>query len=948
MTTDELERELADDLKEDARENIAMEGADDEEKRDKSMENIAHSIAKAIKNGEVSLKKATPKELNELADKDELVLWLVDGDGVLAGEPPLAVTDKDIVRWDATRWTLFAKGGSDPSPTPTIDAYTKAETDSRINSAVGAEASRASSREGSLALAINSLRSSVGGLYNSEVEGVADETSVTYSTSGRVKTFVVGLATSIKNKVNAAYAHIANMVNTLDDSATHYPTTHAVTAAIGAEATARESADSALDARIDGEETAREQADSELQAQIDAISSKSDVVDVVASYVELIAYDTSAIGDNDVIKVLEDETHDDAESYYRWNLTTQTWGYIGSQGPFVTPSEMQTALNGKVDKVAGKGLSTNDYTTAEKNKLAGIEAGADKSHVKFFSYTADYADIAAAMPYANYWYNVFLVGKEDGTYPRSYALVKFDRTNEEMVFVAMRNDSTLCTITKKRSLGTGWTYHDYPLAPQSHASSDTTYGTGDATHYGHVKVDSSLSDTSTNPVQNKIVTNTINASAPYIIDAASATTAVFDEAVSRYNAGKLVFIRSSPYILQCVGATSAQMLFESVAGATNGISKGVIDWRRGASVPSITWLNAAARDGSNATGTWGINISGNAASATHLSTPRNLKVNLASESARPFDGSTNAESIGVSDALPIPHGGTGATTAASALTNLGLGNFSPGTRIGLYGLEILTTEVVDIALSDKVYDTTLFVEYCRSSSDADGHHPELLAISFRYIEDEDDKWVSTPRMAVLYSFNAAGDYFKPELKYTADGHILLNLSASRRHAGQVTIIASSANCSFITVSKLAMSSSVWTGATAVTDVRVNAIDDAVVHKEGDETITGVKTVSTSGKVGFIVQDDKDTRLRAQQTGVSNRYIQLDVESGDEGDNVAVYARNGNTNGSYLVSIDSSTVNTGGRGVCGLGQKTDTVVRLGSKKLDFSGTLGTDSNTLYFV
>lgn len=26
----------------------------------------------------------------------------------------------------------------------------------------------------------------------------------------------------------------------------------------------------------------------------------------------------------------------------------------------------------KVDKVSGKGLSTNDYTTAEKNKLAGL------------------------------------------------------------------------------------------------------------------------------------------------------------------------------------------------------------------------------------------------------------------------------------------------------------------------------------------------------------------------------------------------------------------------------------------------------------------------------------------------------------------------------------------------------------------------------------------------
>lgn len=32
------------------------------------------------------------------------------------------------------------------------------------------------------------------------------------------------------------------------------------------------------------------------------------------------------------------------------------------------------ALNDKVDKVTGKGLSTNDYTTAEKNKLAAFDS----------------------------------------------------------------------------------------------------------------------------------------------------------------------------------------------------------------------------------------------------------------------------------------------------------------------------------------------------------------------------------------------------------------------------------------------------------------------------------------------------------------------------------------------------------------------------------------------
>ena len=35
------------------------------------------------------------------------------------------------------------------------------------------------------------------------------------------------------------------------------------------------------------------------------------------------------------------------------------------------------AISGKVDKVSGKGLSTNDYTTTEKTKLSGIASGAE-------------------------------------------------------------------------------------------------------------------------------------------------------------------------------------------------------------------------------------------------------------------------------------------------------------------------------------------------------------------------------------------------------------------------------------------------------------------------------------------------------------------------------------------------------------------------------------------
>ena len=43
----------------------------------------------------------------------------------------------------------------------------------------------------------------------------------------------------------------------------------------------------------------------------------------------------------------------------------------------LNPEEILEELGRKVDKVTGKGLSTNDYTTAEKTKLAGIETGAE-------------------------------------------------------------------------------------------------------------------------------------------------------------------------------------------------------------------------------------------------------------------------------------------------------------------------------------------------------------------------------------------------------------------------------------------------------------------------------------------------------------------------------------------------------------------------------------------
>lgn len=43
---------------------------------------------------------------------------------------------------------------------------------------------------------------------------------------------------------------------------------------------------------------------------------------------------------------------------------------------------LSNALAGKVDKVVGKDLSTNDYTSEEKEKLSGIENGANKNLIE--------------------------------------------------------------------------------------------------------------------------------------------------------------------------------------------------------------------------------------------------------------------------------------------------------------------------------------------------------------------------------------------------------------------------------------------------------------------------------------------------------------------------------------------------------------------------------------
>lgn len=82
----------------------------------------------------------------------------------------------------------------------------------------------------------------------------------------------------------------------------------------------------------------------------------------------LIEYVTSGSAEGDMVFISIDETTHKVTA-------TITDGTITKAK---LHSDVQTEIEGKVNKVEGKGLSTNDYTNDEKTKLAGITAGATK------------------------------------------------------------------------------------------------------------------------------------------------------------------------------------------------------------------------------------------------------------------------------------------------------------------------------------------------------------------------------------------------------------------------------------------------------------------------------------------------------------------------------------------------------------------------------------------
>ena len=67
-----------------------------------------------------------------------------------------------------------------------------------------------------------------------------------------------------------------------------------------------------------------------INQEIEDLKNNPDVVDIVDTYADLQAYDKTKLTDKDIIRVLNDETHDDESTYYRYSAETGEFTYIGT------------------------------------------------------------------------------------------------------------------------------------------------------------------------------------------------------------------------------------------------------------------------------------------------------------------------------------------------------------------------------------------------------------------------------------------------------------------------------------------------------------------------------------------------------------------------------------------------------------------------------------------
>ena len=149
-----------------------------------------------------------------------------------------------------------------------------------------------------------------------------------------------------------------------------------------------------------------------LQEQIDALSAKGDIADIVGTYTDLTNYDKTKLSNNDIIQVLQDSTHDNATSYYKYVSSSNNFTYVGSTSATYTKTESDNRyvhLTGNEDISGVKTflstpiLSINDTSSRYVSKDLGYQQG--------------------TVPSESRWSGILMVDKNDvemGTFFTSY------------------------------------------------------------------------------------------------------------------------------------------------------------------------------------------------------------------------------------------------------------------------------------------------------------------------------------------------------------------------------------------------------------------------------------------------------------------------------------------------------------------------------------------------
>lgn len=173
---------------------------------------------------------------------------------------------------------------------------------------------------------------------------------------------------------------------------------------------------------------------------------------------------------------------------------------------------LNDAIDNKVDKVSGKGLSTNDYTTAEKDKLSGIASGAEVNQNAFSNVTVGSSTIAADSKTDTL---TLIAGSNvtitpDTTNDRvtiSATNTTYSAAGSGLGLVKSGGDVTISdgTITVNDDS------HNHTIANVDGLQAALD-GKSDSDHT-HT-VDSSLSSSSTNPVQNKVINTALAGKVP--------------------------------------------------------------------------------------------------------------------------------------------------------------------------------------------------------------------------------------------------------------------------------------------------------------------------------------------------------------------------------------------------------------------------------------------------